>query len=349
MFHLSNKDILLSVDYHDENCKLRWLDLASGEERMHGSRTAPGPLCSLVGEALEEASGRGGRVVWVQESTSGWARMKELLGEQVVFELCNVLQMPLPPKGRRRKTDKIDTGRIQRERLNGSLPLADQPGASWRQLRRVVGLHANLTRRRTALRNWINRYLAHESWAERSGLWSSKGQARLKAMLLPADDRFVMDLKLEELEQLGERLKRVERELMKFYRGSEAAQRIDAIYGIAPIGAVAIVARIGEVRRFADAEQLVGYAGLAPGVHQSDQTLRTGKLPRSGIDKLLRFYLMEASMWARHLPRYRKSYQRVAARHGKKVGRIHVARGVLRSIYKMLRDGVAFESSVAAE
>jgi adenosylmethionine-8-amino-7-oxononanoate aminotransferase len=34
------------------------------------------------------------------ESTTGWARVKDLLGERARFVLANVLQMPLPPKAR---------------------------------------------------------------------------------------------------------------------------------------------------------------------------------------------------------------------------------------------------------
>ncbi len=72
------------------------------------------------------------------ESTTGWARVKKLLGDKAALVVANVLQMPLPPKAYRRKTDKIDTGRILREFLNGSLPVAFQPSAWLRRIRRVV-------------------------------------------------------------------------------------------------------------------------------------------------------------------------------------------------------------------
>ena len=71
--------------------------------------------------------------------------------------MANVLQMPLPPKARRRKTDKVDTARMQREYLAGTLPLAYQPPAAWRQLRRLVAYREGLVSRRTAVRNWIDR------------------------------------------------------------------------------------------------------------------------------------------------------------------------------------------------
>ena len=111
------------------------------------------------------------------------------------------------PRGGGKKTDKVDTARLQREYLNGELPLAHQPPAWWRQVRRVVACRENLVSRRTALRNWVNRYLAHETWADRVGLWSAKGQRRLRSMAakLPARDALVLTAKLDELQRRGRR------------------------------------------------------------------------------------------------------------------------------------------------
>jgi hypothetical protein len=58
--------------------------------------------------------------------------------------------------------------------------------------------------------------------------------------------------------------------------------------------------------------------------------------------------VIEATVWARQIERYRATYERTAQRRGKKVGRIVVARLLLRSIYKVLRDGVAFQAVAAA-
>ncbi len=133
------QDIVLSVDYHDENCVIRSLDRASGAEELFSIPTCAQALREVVAKAVAVAQPRGGQVVWIQESTTGWARVKGLLGSMVRFDLANVLQMPLPPKARRRKTDKIDTARMQREFLSGTLPLAHQPPPWWRQVRRLVG------------------------------------------------------------------------------------------------------------------------------------------------------------------------------------------------------------------
>jgi transposase len=287
-------------------------------------------------------------VVWIQESTTGWARVEALLGRRVEFHLANVVQMPLPPKGRRRKTDKIDTARLQREYRNGELPLAHRPPAWWRQVRRLVALRENLVSRRTALRNWMNRYFAHETWEDRTGFWSQKGRARLQklAAAAPRWDRLVMETKLAELDQLVVQVEAVEAAMHGVFKQWPQAQRLDKIAGIGVIAATSIVARIGPINRFASPEQLIAYAGLAPGIQQSDGTRRHGRIGGGGTDRHLRHYLIEATVWARHIPRYRATYERTCQRRGARIGRLMVARMMLRSIWRILRKGEAFDPAV---
>jgi len=264
--------------------------------------------------------------------------------------LTNVLQMPLPPKAHRKKTDKIDTGRMLREYLNGSLPQAFQPSAWLRRVRRLADTRESLVRRRTALSNWLTRYLAHETWEDRRGLWSELGMRRLRrlAETSAGPDHLVLTVKLAELEHLEPLLKEVEQEMIAVYQQWPEAQAVDAIRGIGVISAVSILAHIGPVGRFRSPEALIAFAGLAPGVRQSDRTCRSGRIGGGGTDTFLRHYLIEASVWARQIPRYRKTYERVEAKRGKKIARLVVARLILRSIYKMLRDGVAFNQAPAA-
>lgn len=334
--------IILTVDYHDQNCVIRRLDRDRRQEDVMTVPTTAEDLRAVLAEAKRRA-GRG-PVVWLQESTTGWARVQALVGSQAEFVLANVLQMPLPPKARRRKTDTIDTARLQREFVNGQLPRAHQPPAAWRQMRRVVACRENLVSRRTALRNWVNRYFAHETWADRENLWRVKHRPRLLKLVagLPPRDALVLTAKIDELEALRTRLKAIEAEMFAIYKECPDAQRLDAVRGIGVIAAVAIVARIGPIERFPTAEHLIAFAGLAPGVHQSDSTRRSGRIGGGGTDRHLRHYLIEASLWARQLPRYRATYERVEKRRGRKIGRLVVARLLLRSVYKVLRDGVAF-------
>jgi transposase len=346
---LNPQDIMLTVDYHDAHCVIRRRPGDAGRGTVQRVPTEWAVLRSLMCSARRDAQARGGRAIWIQESTTGWARMQQLATEcGVEFVMANVLQMPLPPKARRRKTDKIDTARLEREYLNGELPRAHQPAAWWRQVRRVVAVRESLVRRRTALVNWINRYLAHETWEPRCVFGSKRNADRLRKLAVPDLDRRVLDWKLDELKSLGAQLAQVETLMTELSQQSADARRLDAIRGLGPIGALAIVARIGPIERFRSAEELISFAGLAPGIQQSDGTRRDGKIGGGGTDKCLRHYLIEATLWARTIPRYQAAYERAARRRGKKIGRLNVARQLLRSIYKILKDGVEFQPRSAA-
>ena len=145
-------DIVLAVDYHDRNMTIRWFDCATGEEKVLKRQTTEKAIGELVGAAKRQAELSGGQAVWVMESTTGWVRVKRIVERLGKFVLANVLQMPLPPKARRRKTDKVDTKRLLREYLNGLLPRSFTPGRELREIRRVTSVRESLVCRRTALR-----------------------------------------------------------------------------------------------------------------------------------------------------------------------------------------------------
>ena len=237
--------IILSVDYHDRQSVVRRLKLPTREEQVFAVPTVAEEILKMLDNAWDEL-GPEGVVTWIQESTTGWPRVQELVAGRGEFLLVNVLKMPRAPKAHRRKTDKVDTARIQREYLGGEMPTAYQPSAEWRQRRRLVGWRENLVRRRTSLRNWINRYLAHETWFDRTGLWGSLGIRRLLGMLpsLPASDALIIRKKIEELAGLEKQLQEAVRQLKILYRSWPEAQRLDAIRGIDVVSAVSIVARI---------------------------------------------------------------------------------------------------------
>ena len=341
------KDIILVADYHAENIEFRWFDQASGEERTGRYPTGKAGILRQVEQAVQEVA-PGGRVVWIMESTTGWARVKDLVGERTRFLLSNVLQMPLPPKGHRRKTDKIDTARLLREYLCDNLPLSFQPPAWWRQVRRVVDCRQDLVERQTAVKNWISSLLHHETWEDREGLWTLKGRRRLAAMSLPESDRAMLELKVEQLDALAEQQKKVEARMQAIYDAWPEAQWVDEVRGIGMVTAVSVLAHIGPIERFPTAEDLISYAGLAPGTWRSDATCRHGRIGGGGTDGHLRYLLIEASMWLCQIPRYRPAYERVTAKRGKKIARIVVARMLLRSLYKMLRDRVRFHPEARA-
>lgn len=339
-----DKDIVLVVDYHPENMEIRQWDEATGQERRWRRPTGRRYILAVVEAARRVAEGRGGRVVWIMESTTGWARVHELIGTRTTFALINVLKMPKAPTEHRRKTDTLDTARALREYRNGSLPLAYLPSPWLRRVRRQVDTYQEMIARQTTLRNWIWQLLAHETWVSRENLWTPPGLARLRALAaaLPESDGKAVTMRLEQLALLDRQVAQVQDDLMALYRDWPEAQRLDRVRGVAELTAVAMLAYIGPIGRFQESEQLIAYAGLAPGVHRSDGKGHALHIGGGGTHARLRYFVMQATRWLRTLPRYQPTWERVLARHGKKAARVAVGRSFLRSLYKMLRDDAEF-------
>jgi len=84
-----NQNIILSTDYHDQNCVVRWFDEANGKEQVHKVATDAKQLSDLVTRAEAVVKPRGARVVWIQESTTArppaqcsrlpWSNLRQIM------------------------------------------------------------------------------------------------------------------------------------------------------------------------------------------------------------------------------------------------------------------------------
>jgi transposase len=191
-------------------------------------------------------------------------------------------------------------------------------------------------------------FLHHERWEDRQSLWTKKGLKHLHRLKLAPPDRLVLDFKLQELEQLAQRRAQLEAAMQAVYDQWPQAQWVDEVRGIGMVTAVSILAHVGPIERFARAEDLISYAGLAPGHRQSDGTSHNGRIGGGGTDSHLRYLVVESMQWVCQIPRYRPAFERVAAKRGTNIARIAVARMLLRSIFKMLRDQMRFNQVRAA-
>jgi len=77
---------------------------------------------------------------------------------------------------------------------------------------------------------------------------------------------------------------------------NEDAKLLMTIPGVGYFSAMAILAEIGDIRRFSNEKRLCSYSGLVPSVDQSGNTRRLGHMTREGSG-LLRWVLVEC-VWA---------------------------------------------------
>jgi transposase len=119
--------------------------------------------------------------------------------------------------------------------------------------------------------------------------------------------------------------------------GEKGYEAIVAIKGIGPVLGAVLVAEIGDVGRFPSAQHLCSWAGLTPRHHESDTTVRRGRITKQG-SRLVRWAAVEAISRARDTS-VAALYARVAARRGANVARVAAARKLLSLVYYGLRDG----------
>jgi transposase len=89
---------------------------------------------------------------------------------------------------------------------------------------------------------------------------------------------------------------------------------LETIPGVGDQFGLTLASEIGDVARFATPRKLIGYAGLAPRVHQSGERLHTGALSKAG-SRTLRWAAVEAAhaAWRPTNPLARASQRSSAA------------------------------------
>ena len=104
---------------------------------------------------------------------------------------------------------------------------------------------------------------------------------------------------MNQLAYLDGELASVTKHLEGLARSSALAGRVALLRthpGVGPVLALSFLAEFYQPERFASDRQVARYIGLAPGVRQTGQTRRGGRLLKSGLARL-RSLLVEAA-WA---------------------------------------------------
>jgi transposase len=237
------------------------------------------------------------------------------------------------------KTDSIDASVLARLYASGFLPEVWMPDERTQALRRQVTRRNQLVRQRTRLKNIVQSIL-HSHLVPpcpAADLFGPKGRAWLAEQVLPADERFAVERHAREYDRLGEDLGAVERDLARNAL-AEHAKRLMTIPGIDMVVAIGVIAAIGQVERFASAQQLVSYFGLNPSVHQSGNgPVHRGRITKRGRGHA-RGMLVEAAWVAARVPGpLRAFFLRIRARRGQHVAAVASARKLAVLIWHMLR------------
>ena len=221
------------------------------------------------------------------------------------------------------------------------MPEVWTPDPETRRLRREVAGRAALVRQRTQVRNRIHAVL-HRCLVDSpvTDLFGTAGQAWLKEVALPEDERAQVDAALRVHEAIEAEIALLEQRLAKVALADERVERLMTIPGIGAVSALALVAIIGEVRRFRRPGKLISYLGLDPRVHQSgEREAWIGHISRAGHAHA-RGLLVEAAHKAVGAPGpLRAFFGRIERRRGFAIALVAVARKLAVLAWYILSTG----------
>lgn len=106
--------------------------------------------------------------------------------------------------------------------------------------------------------------------------------------------------------------------------------------GCALLTAMSILAAIGDISRFSDARNLVGYAGLGARVHDSGMTRRTGRITKAGRKDLRYAMVVIANNAADYHPYWKGEFDKLFPRLGRSKAIVAIARRLLVAVWHIL-------------
>jgi transposase len=222
---------------------------------------------------------------------------------------CSVIAPSLIPRkpGDRIKTNRRDAQQLARLLRAGELTEVWVPDEAHEAMRDLVRVRdaavADLRRKRQTISSMMLRlgriYPGKKTWGVRHMNW-----LHTQRFDHPAHGLVIQELLLA-ARHAKERLERTDNAIVEFlptWSLAPVVAALQALRGIGLISAAVIMAEIGDLRRFDNPRQLMGYLGLVPGEHSTGESQRRLGITKAGNGRVRRT-LIEGAWTYRHLPR----------------------------------------------
>jgi len=208
--------------------------------------------------------------------------------------------------------------------------------------RSLISHRIRLAQEATRLKNRIHAILhRHQIRPPYPNLFTRGGRGWLQRVDLPEVEKLLMRQNLQLLKSTQEALDEMDHLLSRLAQQDERVPILMQIPGVNVFAAMAILAEIGDITRFANPKKLSSYAGLVPSLHRSGQKNTTGSITKAGRSHL-RWVMVEAAHIAvRYDLVLGPFFCRLRARKGTNVAIVATARKMLVIIWHLLTaDGI---------
>jgi transposase len=210
-------------------------------------------------------------------------------------------------------------------------------------------------RQQTAVINVIRAHLAEFGIVAPVG---RKGVEELLNVVTDPSDKRVPDVARTCLAALGTQLRRLKEQILEFdriimawHRSNETSLRLDAIPGVGPMLATALVACVADPKAFRSGRNFSAWIGLVPKQHSSGGKDRLGSISKQG-DRYLRSLFMAGALAVIRYAKINGTKHRpwltaLLARRPTKVAAIALANKIARMVWAMMARGERYKEPVA--
>lgn len=247
------------------------------------------------------------------------------------------------------KTDNQDVNRLIRLLIADLVPQVWVPPMEVRELRALLSYRWRLVKMATAIQNRLHSLLhRHNIQAPDGKVDTGENREWWEKLELSPLETLRWQQELQSLRMVREQIGEVEKELGCLSTSeswSKQAVHIMQLPGVGIVVAMTILAAIGDIQRFESPKQLVGYAGLGAGVHDSGQKHQGKAITKAGR-KELRWALVEAAWQAiRSNPRLRAQYDELCKRKHPNQAIVAIARKLLVTLWYLLSKQESYTPS----
>ena len=328
----------IGIDVHKKDSQICILTEA-GELLERRVRTEAGRFADVLGHRPRA------RILIESATESEWvARCLEALGHEVIVADPNFAPM-YAHRSRKVKTDRRDARALAEACVLGAYRRAHRLSDEQRHVRARLTVRDALVRTRTGYIAVIRSLLRQHGWRVRTGAADTFAH-RVRELPLPGRVLSQVAPLLAVMRQLNQQLTYSEERIEAVTATDARVRRLRTLPSVGPVTAAAFVAAIDDVARFPGGHEVAAYLGLVPRELSSGDTQRRGRITKAGSSRLRRLLVQAAvSTLRRPDPRtadLRDWARRIAARRGKKVAIVALARRLAGILYAMLRDGTPY-------
>lgn len=332
-----------AIDLHTRESEIRIVNEDGVEVLARRVATRPAALGRIFADRppLRVLLESGTESEWVAQCLEGW-------GHTVVVADPSYAPM-YGARQRRVKTDRRDVAALAEANRRGWYRPAHRVSRAQQTVREALTIRRTLINQRTQLISVVR------TLVRRQGYRIVSGQAetfvrRVRQLDVPASLQTSVAPLVSALEGLAPLIAAADQAATVRAKEDAVVHRLMTAPGVGPITALNYRAALDQVERFGDAGAVTSYLGLVPREHSSGDHQRKGRITKAG-PREPRAMLVQASwtIWRiRRGPGVHLSAwaHRVAARRGRRVAIVALARRLARILFAIWRDEQPYRDSV---